>query len=98
MIKSEINAKTTCLIELKNQHQQHYQKTQMKIISIRIHLENISPNKGCRFNSANNNNVDEDAIPSKSFSFEEEDDERVDDADERRTTLITTSNNTLTEL
>ena len=61
-------------------------------------LENISPEKGCRFNSTNNSNVDEDTIPSKSFSFEEEDDERVDDADERRTTLITTSNNTLTEL
>ena len=95
MIKSEIKAKATCIIELKNQRQQHCQKTQMRIISIRIHLENASPKKGCGFNSTNNSNVDEDTIPSKSFSFEEEDDERVDDDDERRANLITSANNSI---
>ena len=55
----------------------------------------MSPKKGCRFNSASNSNVDEDTIPSKSFSFEEEDDERVDDDDERRANLITPANNSI---
>ena len=55
-------------------------------------LENTSPKKGCRFNSTNNSNADEDTIPSKSFSSEE-DDERVDNDDERRATLTTAANN-----